>query len=669
MESTQRLYCAAGDDALDLEERERYRPGGYHPIHINDYLDPEKRFQVVDKLGWGVSSTVWLCYDEKSRYYRSVKVMTAAESDEECPEFRILKILADVSDRELRENHISLPQDHFWIDGPNGRHLCFVSDLLGPSLFMNYPGGMGIHTPEALTDLIFQISKGLQYLHKKGICHGDLRPSNILMQLYKYDVMELTSHNLNKYIGSRQYMPLVTLSGEDSKPHGPDYLVLPVSLDKLQRKCRTGRVVITDFNDSFRSSDPPTFPKWNRQYAAPELLFTKTLSGPPQDIWALACTIFEIKLRTPLFSEYQDYTSLIHQMEVWFGPLPAEYRQSAKTYLERDKEKGLKYQATKIHSSPTQPLPEEAIHNTDYPLSLSLEEERQMRKWFIGKSDWSDPLQASLGEEQNCSVYVKNYEGYTGYTSSDDTDSSINSLDDGNQDWSSEDENSGDVYAQADLIYDGIEEDAPGPENPNGDVQRNQDSPKLRITNDPDIRIGQSHEEELVDKPPTPSEGDFATLEKRSTSSSETESATSEMILRELLEKRDSEESSEDRDTKRQRTSESPPKKRGEWVTRTVSMPREEVLLLSDLLLRMFKHDPKERLDIDAVLNHDFWGDRRYNWPRDRGNDIEDIPDPISSRTRSRTSKVSQTGQETEPSKNVKSDEPVEGEPTDDVKG
>ncbi|XDG09199.1 hypothetical protein ABKA04_008814 [Annulohypoxylon sp. FPYF3050] len=515
----------------------------------------------------------------------SVKVMTATESVEECPEFRIMKVLADVSNNELRENHINVPREHFWIDGPNGRHLCFVSDLLGPSLFMNYPDGMGLHNQEELTDLTFQVSKGLQYLHRKGICHGD----------------------------------------------------------------------------------PPDHPKWNRQYAAPELLFTKTLSGPPQDIWALACTIFEIKLQMPLFSEYQDYTSLIRQIEVWFGPLPAQYRQLARTYLGKDEERKLSYQPTKPRVDSPQPPADELSPKINHPLSLSVEEAREKRAKFIGKSDWSNPLQATLGGEQDCSVYVKNYDGYTGYTSSDDTDSSADSLDDGSQDWSSEDENSqGDIYAQADLIYDAIEEDVLGPGNLDEDTHQDEDSPQLQIADASEIKLG--HEEESVDMPPTPSEGDVATLEQRS-SSSETESATSEIILRELLAKRDAEESSEDKDTKQQRTSESPPKTRGEWVTRKVSMPREEVLLLSDLLSRMFKHDPKERLDIDAVLNHDFWGDRRYNWPRDRGNDIEDIPDPISSRTRSRTSKVSQTGQETEPSQDVKSDKPVEGEPTDDVKG
>ncbi|OTB19748.1 hypothetical protein K445DRAFT_53149 [Daldinia sp. EC12] len=176
MKPFQRLYQRAVEDTGELEERERYRPGGYHPIHFNDDLGPNERFNVIHKLGWSINSTVWLCFDKKSRYYRSVKVMTAEESKEDCPELRIMKALGDISSGELEDNYIIIPREHFWIQGPNGRHLCLVSDLLGPSLFWNSPLGTGIHTPEILTDLSFQVSKGLQYLHKKGICHGGRHP-------------------------------------------------------------------------------------------------------------------------------------------------------------------------------------------------------------------------------------------------------------------------------------------------------------------------------------------------------------------------------------------------------------------------------------------------------------------------------------------------------------
>lgn len=44
-----------------VEDRAMYRKGGYHPIEIDDVLNC--RFQVLHKLGFGKSSTVWLCWD------------------------------------------------------------------------------------------------------------------------------------------------------------------------------------------------------------------------------------------------------------------------------------------------------------------------------------------------------------------------------------------------------------------------------------------------------------------------------------------------------------------------------------------------------------------------------------------------------------------------------
>lgn len=57
---------------------EMYRPGGYHPMDIGDILDG--RYEVIAKLGWGSSSTVWLCWDQKESTWRALKIMTAERS-------------------------------------------------------------------------------------------------------------------------------------------------------------------------------------------------------------------------------------------------------------------------------------------------------------------------------------------------------------------------------------------------------------------------------------------------------------------------------------------------------------------------------------------------------------------------------------------------------------
>lgn len=45
-----------------VEDFEKYCPGGYHPICLNDTLH-NGRYRIVHKLGFGAFSTVWLARD------------------------------------------------------------------------------------------------------------------------------------------------------------------------------------------------------------------------------------------------------------------------------------------------------------------------------------------------------------------------------------------------------------------------------------------------------------------------------------------------------------------------------------------------------------------------------------------------------------------------------
>jgi len=47
---------------VDAEPLHRYRVAGYHPVHIGDKYK-EGRYEIIQKLGWGGYSTVWLAKD------------------------------------------------------------------------------------------------------------------------------------------------------------------------------------------------------------------------------------------------------------------------------------------------------------------------------------------------------------------------------------------------------------------------------------------------------------------------------------------------------------------------------------------------------------------------------------------------------------------------------
>ncbi|KAF5969715.1 CMGC SRPK kinase [Fusarium coicis] len=49
--------------AQSVEYIDRYCPGGYHPIEVNEKLN--QRYHIVDKLGQGGYSTTWLARDQE----------------------------------------------------------------------------------------------------------------------------------------------------------------------------------------------------------------------------------------------------------------------------------------------------------------------------------------------------------------------------------------------------------------------------------------------------------------------------------------------------------------------------------------------------------------------------------------------------------------------------
>ena len=46
-----------------VKEREDYKPGGFHPVHLGDHIGEDNRYRVIHKLGNGGLATVWLCRD------------------------------------------------------------------------------------------------------------------------------------------------------------------------------------------------------------------------------------------------------------------------------------------------------------------------------------------------------------------------------------------------------------------------------------------------------------------------------------------------------------------------------------------------------------------------------------------------------------------------------
>ncbi|KAM5443391.1 hypothetical protein MferCBS31731_001712 [Microsporum ferrugineum] len=275
-----------------VERLERYKPGGYHPILLGDIL--HGRYEVVQKLGFGTYSTVWLTYDQKRSAYVAIKVCTA---DAPLQEVEILRTLT-----KNQTNHPGLPilpviLDDFELQGPNGRHQCYVTRTARSSVAgAKYSCCFEISVARAL---VAQLILAVDYIHSHGYVHSDIHLGNILFRLSSsYD--QFSPKQLCKQFGEPRTESLIRLDGKRLPPNAPIYGVIPAWLGKHADQVRPceAHVLLGDFGEAFNA-------KTEKRYGndchvplpilPPEVIFEpeKSLSFS-SDVWALACATWSI---------------------------------------------------------------------------------------------------------------------------------------------------------------------------------------------------------------------------------------------------------------------------------------------------------------------------------------------------------------------------------------
>lgn len=166
---------------LKQVETLNYRPGGFHPVHLGDHFKKE-RYNVIHKLGHGGFATVWLARDSTRNRYVALKIL-AARLSRDCPEVELLRRIKDAPEHSGKP-FVMYMLDHFWINGPNGKHLCVVSQVGGPSIkqFNDCPGqssGTRRLRAHVARKVALQVTEGLAYIHSTGIVHGGLRSHSL----------------------------------------------------------------------------------------------------------------------------------------------------------------------------------------------------------------------------------------------------------------------------------------------------------------------------------------------------------------------------------------------------------------------------------------------------------------------------------------------------------
>ncbi|OAA59531.1 Protein kinase-like domain protein [Niveomyces insectorum RCEF 264] len=301
-----------------LEPLDEYREGGYHPVHLGDTLGALGRYRVLHKLGHGGFGTVWLCRDTRDAGYVAVKVMVGDHlAPETSPDLTLMQLDRSAPGAE----HIAIPQDSFTVKGPNGSHQCIVLPVLGPCVSPRLWLRMKNDPGPVLRRMAQQTAQAMQFLHGHGICHGDFRPSNILVK--PADLNKLPENELLALLGQPEKASVRTESGADLPASSPQYLIHAADLSRLGDEYLTDNICVIDFGESFPLSSPPADLGMPENYLPPEVLLdVENPIGPACDLWALGCTVFEIRQQIPLFYMIFDTDELLAEMVRFFGMLP-----------------------------------------------------------------------------------------------------------------------------------------------------------------------------------------------------------------------------------------------------------------------------------------------------------------------------------------------------------
>ncbi|KAF8175723.1 kinase-like domain-containing protein [Mycena galopus ATCC 62051] len=327
---TDQAYFVFADDE-NYELTSAYTTGGLCPIRLGCALGSPPRYHVLSKFGHGSFSTVWMAHDRVTNQYVALKIVEARKTSNN-PEIAILSRL-----RAPRTNVVQL-LDFFEHTSPNGIHQVLVME---PARHLHYIRPE--FRPRFLRTTLQQIVHGLEFIHSRGIAHGDLHPGNFGATIP--EIISLSVEEVLTGAGRPQTLAVVHSSWDLNADSYPPYLCQTMDVEKLLLRRAPGSaqrplsIRILDFGNGRNVSLSPYIvnespaPKCITPmgYTPPEVAFTWLAHGDENapwdqrsDIWSLAVCIYGLVCQDDLFTFSEDL--LLHEMMSYCGEVPDEWR-------------------------------------------------------------------------------------------------------------------------------------------------------------------------------------------------------------------------------------------------------------------------------------------------------------------------------------------------------
>jgi serine/threonine protein kinase len=184
------------------------------------------RYELGDRLGLGGMSTVQVAFDTRLERYVAVKLLAEHLADDAqfVTRFRREAMAA------ARLVHPNIVQVYdFGLDEPSGRHYIVMERIVGPSGAQVLRDRGHLPIDEAV-DWIAQSCRGLEYAHRHGLVHRDVKPGNLLLseadgtiKLADFGIAKTASDEssitqVGSVLGTAAYLAPEQAAGEEAGP-------------------------------------------------------------------------------------------------------------------------------------------------------------------------------------------------------------------------------------------------------------------------------------------------------------------------------------------------------------------------------------------------------------------------------------------------------------------
>ena len=229
------------------------------------------KYELIKILGDGTYGIVYEGRDRETREKVAVKKLKEKFSSlEECLKRKEVRILEQL-------NHENIVQLKEVIREKSGE-TSYIFEYCDCNLFDfidKYRKNQRLIPEPIIRDIVFQITKGIKFMHSNQYFHRDLKPENILVKLNDYDFNNINDNN-----------------------------------NQLKIK-------IADFGTAkeipLRNNMPMTDYVCTRWYRAPECVLRTDFYDEKIDVWAIGCIMAELYILGPIFPGENEFDQL-HQI-------------------------------------------------------------------------------------------------------------------------------------------------------------------------------------------------------------------------------------------------------------------------------------------------------------------------------------------------------------------